>query len=299
MKRFLNLYLNLNLLFLPSLLLAQGVPFLSGRVNDYAGVLSTQTRNDLEAMLKEQESTTSNQIVVLTIQSLEGAVLEEYSLKVAETWKLGQKEKNNGVLLLISKDDRKLRIEVGYGLEGSLTDATCNSIIRKEIVPHFKDGNYDAGITAGVKAIIEAVKGEYVAEESDSGSGDGGMDITGTLFFVGVFLLVVGTHSVIAILNKGFMSYFHGAFLLPFWTLFPRAFLGSGVGFIPVIFFVIIFIAAKLWFKTNPSGQAFQTKWMPRGGHSGSSGGGWSSGGGGGFSGGGGSFGGGGSSGSW
>lgn len=297
MKRLLNL--SLTLFLAPSLLSAQSVPFLSGRVNDYAEVLSIQTRNDLEAMLKEHESTTSNQIVVLTIQSLEGAVLEEYSLKVAETWKLGQKGKDNGVLLLISKDDRKLRIEVGYGLEGTLTDATCNSIIRNEIVPHFKDGDYNAGVSAGVRAIIEAIKGSYVAEESGgSDGGNGGMDLAGTLFFIGVFLLVVGTHSVIAILNKGFMSYFHGAFLLPFWTLFPRAFLGNGVGFIPVIFFVIIFIAAKLWFKANPTGLAFQQKWMPKG-HSGSSGGGWSSSGGGGFSGGGGSFGGGGSSGSW
>ena len=132
----------LSTLFFVSLLansiLALEVPFLSGRVIDETGVLSAESKLSIENKLKEHEKATSNQVVVLIIPSLEGEVLEEYSLKVATTWKLGQKKKDNGVLLLIAKEDRKLRIEVGYGLEGSLTDALCSRIIRKEITPSFK-----------------------------------------------------------------------------------------------------------------------------------------------------------------
>ncbi|HNI89138.1 MAG TPA: TPM domain-containing protein, partial [Leptospiraceae bacterium] len=112
---------------------ALDVPYLSGRVVDEAGILSEETKSSLEKKLIEQEKKTSNQLVVLTIPSLEGEVLEDYSIKVATTWKLGQKGKDNGVLLLIAKDDRKLRIEVGYGLEGTLTDVMCSRIIRNEI----------------------------------------------------------------------------------------------------------------------------------------------------------------------
>ncbi|MBE0556705.1 MAG: TPM domain-containing protein, partial [Proteobacteria bacterium] len=101
--------------------IAQDVPFLGGRVNDTAEMLSFGTINELEMMLQMHEDSTSNQVVVLTIVKLEESTLEEYSMKVVETWKLGQVGKDNGVLLLIVRDDRKLRIEVGDGLEGVLT----------------------------------------------------------------------------------------------------------------------------------------------------------------------------------
>lgn len=276
---------------------SQGVPFLSGRVNDYAGILSTETHTELESVLAAHEKSTTDQIAVLTIQSLEGAVLEDYSIKVAETWKLGQKGKNNGVLLLIAKDDRKVRIEVGYGLESTLTDALCSQIIRREIVPRFKNGDFDGGVRAAVNAIIGTLGGTYVADTSSDDTETA--DTAGMLIGLLIFLAVVGTHSVFAILNKGFTSYFHAAFLLPFWTLFPMVFLGSSVGFIPVFLFIAVFAAAKIFFTRSPASQALQTRWAPRS-SGGSSGGGWSSGGGGSsFSGGGGSFGGGGSSGSW
>ena len=285
---------------LPFNLFAQGVPYLSGRVNDYAGLLSPQTRAELESLLKSHEDSTSNQVVVLTIRSLEGEVLEDYSMKVAQTWKLGQKEKNNGVVLLVAKDDRKVRIEVGYGLEATLTDARCSQIIRNEIVPRFKDGDFDGGVRSGVEAILGTIAGSYEPEEADSGSGK--MDFGGMLFFVGIFLAVVGTHSVFAILNRGFASWFHGAFLVPFWLLFPYSVFGGVVGILPVIFYIILFVSAKMWFASSTAGAAFQSRLIPKSGRGffgSSGGGGWSSGGGGGFSGGGGSFGGGGSSGSW
>jgi len=122
---------------------AKEVPYLAGRVNDTAGMLSAEAFAELEQLLKSPEDSTSNQIVVLTVADLEGEVLEEYSLKVAETWAIGQADKDNGVLLLIARDDRKVRIEVGSGLEGDLTDATSGIIIRHEIVPRFKDGDFE------------------------------------------------------------------------------------------------------------------------------------------------------------
>ena len=125
---------------------ALDVPFLSGRVIDDVGILSDEIKISIENKLKEHEKQTSNQVVVLIIPSLEGEILEEYSLKVASTWKLGQKGKDNGVLLLIAKNDRKIRIEVGYGLEGTLTDVLCNRIIRNEITPSFKQGNFSLGV---------------------------------------------------------------------------------------------------------------------------------------------------------
>lgn len=131
-------------------------------VHDEAHVLSSSTVAELEAILKAERDSTSNQIAILIIPSLDGEILEEYAIKVAhQEWKLGEKEKDNGVLLLISINDRKVRIESGYGLEGTLTDALSSRINRNEIAPHFREGNYDAGVKAGVIAIIQAIKGEY------------------------------------------------------------------------------------------------------------------------------------------
>lgn len=281
----------------PSLLFAQTVPYLSGRVNDYADLLSSETRNSLEGRLKAHEDSTTNQVAVLTMSSLEGAVLEEFSLKVAHTWGLGQKGKDNGVLFFIAKDDRKVRIEVGYGLEGTLTDARCSEIIRHEIVPRFKNGDFDGGVTEGVSAILATLEGTSLSIDTDPGYDSDELPVWGLLFFVGIFLAVVGTHSVIAMLNKGFASWFLGAFLLPFWLFFPYAFFQSILGLLPVVLYIILFITAKVWFASSPVGATFQKRWMPKSGGGSSSSGGWSSGGG--FSGGGGSFGGGGSSGSW
>lgn len=140
---------------------ALDVPALKGRVNDYGDILSSSTERQLDAVLSDLERTDSTQIVVLTIKSLEGDSLEDFSMRVAEKWKIGQKGKDNGAILLVSKNDRKLRIETGYGLEGTLTDLTGGRIIRNVIVPYFKRGDFDAGISNGVYAMIQAVRGEY------------------------------------------------------------------------------------------------------------------------------------------
>ena len=160
MRRFRLLLLGL-LLLLPLSAGALEVPPLSGHVNDRAGLLRSDTVLKLEQFLSEFERSDSTQLVVLTIPSLEGEVLEQYALKVAESWGIGQKGKDNGALLLIARDDRKIRIEVGYGLEGRLTDLLSGRIIDNEISPHFKAGNFNDGVVAGVVAMTEAVRGEY------------------------------------------------------------------------------------------------------------------------------------------
>ena len=142
------------------------VPRLKGHVNDYAAMLGTASTRQLEAVLTEFEQKESTQIVLLTVLSLQGDSLEDFSIRVAEAWKVGQPKLDNGAILLIAKNDRKIRIEVGYGLEGRLTDLLAGRIIRNVIAPHFKSGQFDQGITAGVAAMIDAVRGEYTATDA-------------------------------------------------------------------------------------------------------------------------------------
>jgi uncharacterized protein len=159
MRRFI-LY-SLIFLLLPLNAVALEVPKLNGYVNDLAGVISPETELKIEHFLRGFESSDSTQLVVLTIDSLEGEALEEYSLKVVESWKIGQKEKDNGALLLIARQEREMRIEVGYGLEGKLTDLLAGRIIDNEIKPRFQAGDFDGGVIAGVASMAEAVRGEY------------------------------------------------------------------------------------------------------------------------------------------
>jgi uncharacterized protein len=156
------------LVFLPILLLAQlPVPELWGvRVHDEAKVLSPAFVNELEQQLKTFEDTTTNQIAILIVPTLQEEVIEEYTLKVAEAWKLGTKGNDNGVLLFIAINDRKARIEVGQGLEGALPDAICSQIIRNELAPYFRQDNYEGGVKASVDAILKAIAGEYHADST-------------------------------------------------------------------------------------------------------------------------------------
>lgn len=135
-----------------------------GYVSDYAAMLSPQTRSGLENALALFERRTTNQLFVVTFPSLEGGSLEDFSIRLAEAWKPGTKDKDNGVIFLIFKDDRKMRIEVGYGLEGTLPDALAGQIIQQVVTPLFQQGDYERGILAGVQAITQATQGEYQAE---------------------------------------------------------------------------------------------------------------------------------------
>ncbi len=140
------------------------VPLLTRRVTDLVGILTNEQIASLEYKLKKFEDETSNQIAVLIIPSLEGEDLEDFSIRVAEKNKLGQKGGNNGVLFLIVVQDRKMRLEVGYGLEGALPDALCDQILRNVVRPKFRQGDYYGGINAGIDAIISATKGEFKAD---------------------------------------------------------------------------------------------------------------------------------------
>jgi uncharacterized protein len=141
-----------------------GVPELKHYATDLSGTLSGEQISQLDQLLSSFDKTTSTQVVVLMVPSLNGDDIEEYSLRVAEANKIGRKGKDNGVLLLVARNDKKARIEVGYGLEGALPDALAGQIIRQEIGPHFRQGDYYGGLRAGVEAIMSATKNEYQAE---------------------------------------------------------------------------------------------------------------------------------------
>lgn len=139
---------------------------LTSYATDLTNSLNNQELSTLESKLAAFDTATSTQVVVLMVPSINSGSIEETSHRVAEENGIGRKEKNNGVLLFIAKDDRKIRIEVGYGLEGVLTDALCGQIIRNEIVPRFRQGEFFGGINAGVDAIFAATKDEYSADSS-------------------------------------------------------------------------------------------------------------------------------------
>jgi uncharacterized protein len=160
-----RLKITLALLFISGILYAQEVPYLSGRINDYANVLSDGARNELENSLRNHETQTTNQIAVLIVRDLENGSIEDFAERVYQTWRLGQEGRDNGALLLISINDRKMRIEVGYGLEPYLTDAMSNRIIQNDIAPYFRRGDYEGGIRSGLGAMISRI------ENQDTGTG--------------------------------------------------------------------------------------------------------------------------------
>jgi uncharacterized protein len=165
-------------------------------VTDLTGTLSSIEISTIETKLSGFDKETSNQVVVYMMGTLGGESLEETSIEIAEKNGIGQKSKNNGVLLFIVKDDRKLRIEVGYGLEGALPDALCGQIIRKEITPYFKQGKFYEGINAGVDAIIKATRGEYTQDKKTTGDKDNGFawTICGLPFLIFfIFLFIFGS----------------------------------------------------------------------------------------------------------
>jgi uncharacterized protein len=293
--------LALLLLLAPFAARAADVPALQGRVNDYANLISPDQKQRIEAQLAQFEQQTGNQVSVLTIPSLDGEDIEGYANRVASAWGLGQKGKDNGALLIVAQQDRKMRIEVGYGLEPVLTDLQTSIIQNEVIIPYFKRGDFGGGIEAGVSGILSTIQGKAVepAPVQEPGGGQGG-DESGGLGFLIFALFALGPFVLNAIRSGSWIVYI---ILLP--ILF---FLGSLVS---VIFGAIV---AGLWLVLFPILRAILPKrptsgrfggrrggggWWIGPGFGGGGGGGWGGGGGGGFSGGGGSFGGGGSSSSW
>ncbi len=152
-----------SIILMSSAAYAAEVPRLQGHVNDYANMISAETRSQIEEELKALEQSDSTQIFVLTVPSLEGDPIEEFAIKVFDVWKPGQKNRDNGILLIVAQKERKLRIEVGRGLEGRLTDLAAGRIIDNVMKPKFKDGDYNGGFVAGVSSLIQATRGEFKA----------------------------------------------------------------------------------------------------------------------------------------
>jgi uncharacterized protein len=268
------------------------VPPLTGRVVDLAGVLPPAAAQELSADLQAHEAKTSNQVAVLIVASLEGEPLFDFAHRVATTWNLGRKGMDNGALLLIAIKDRKVRVEVGYGLEGVLTDARSAQIIRNEIVPRFRTGDFSGGIRAGVQAILKTIEGTYSAEERSATSSPSNETFNNAAFAVilGVVigLLLSRAHRVLGPVAAGGLSFFAAPWVIPA--------LIAGAVSVALVSLLSAAGEASASARRQRGGNPFDGTWFS------TQNGGWGSGGiggSGGFSGGGGDFGGGGASGDW
>ncbi len=180
--------------------MALDVPTYKGRVNDFSGMLKSDQTAQLEKKLERYEGETSNQIAILTIPSLEGDDLEDFSIRVADKWKIGQRDKDNGILVLVVLNDHKMRIEVGRGLEGSLTDLVAGRIVDSVMKPAFKEKAYYKGLDGAIDAIQLAVKGEF---KSDAVKKDDPEKVKAYLFFYGLIVVIAGFMGIIHIILGG------------------------------------------------------------------------------------------------
>ncbi|MEW6499907.1 MAG: TPM domain-containing protein [Thermodesulfobacteriota bacterium] len=284
---FLSLLAGLFLLATTTLAWGREVPAFQGYVNDYANLISPGARQQLTELLSAFDQSDSTQVAILTIDSLEGEDLEGFSIRVVDQWKVGQQGKDNGVLLLVAKQERKIRIEVGRGLEGVLTDLLSGRIIDQAIAPAFRAGQIDQGFINGAQAIIAATRGEFKADpNARRRTGDKAPPIVSYLFIA--LLLVAFLGNVSKKLGAG-----AGAVLVPL-----AAYGGMGAA-IPLLFLLLLIpagllagIIAPLILNGLASGHGGGFYYGGRGGGFGGGGGGF-----GGFGGGG--FGGGGASGGW
>ncbi|MES2030011.1 MAG: YgcG family protein [Pseudomonadota bacterium] len=270
------------------------VPALSGRVVDQTGTLSESDRASLDSTLRDFEARKGSQIAVLIVPTTAPEAIEQYSIRVAEAWKLGRKKVDDGAILLVAKNDRKLRIEVGYGLEGALTDVTTRRIIDEIITPRFKAGDFAGGISAGVNQVIKVIDGEPLPAPDEWKGNANVLDqimeyapflLFGVIIFGGILRTIFG---------RLFGSLVTGGLVATLVWLVAGSLLFGGILGVIAFFFTLVSEA----FMSGGGGGGRRG-----GGYVGGSGGSWSSGSssssGGGFSGGGGSFGGGGASGSW
>jgi uncharacterized protein len=271
-----QILLLITLMLLPLQLLALDAPPLTGRVNDQAKMLSPDTQQRLEQKLAAFERETSNQVVVLTVPSLQGDDIDQFAIRVAESWKIGQTGRDNGVLLILAQAERKVRIEVGMGLQGVLPDITASRIIRETMRPYLKSGNFDQGIAVGVDAIIAATKGEFKGDVQPHKK----QSAKRSPSISTIFLAVAVTAAVVGLFSR-YLGGAAGAVGLPLAAsmAFP------GLGLLTLLLLAVVGLVAGFLLSMLVSGLL-----GGGGGGGGFYGGGWGSGG---FYGGGGSFGGG------
>ena len=266
------------------------VPPLSARVTDLTGTLRADEKQALESKISSWESSTGNQMAVLMVPTTQPEPIEAYSIRVAEAWKIGRKGQDNGVLLVVAKDDRKLRIEVGYGFEGSLTDVTSKRIIAETIAPLFRENKFAQGIDAGADQIMAVVdKGEPLAAKPAAKKSSQGGGFSFEMLLVVVFLIVPIMGGILRRIFGKFVGSTVGAGIIGAgaWVVMGSLLIA---GIAAVVTFLILLATGASGMLSRRSGGV----WVPGGG-------GWGGGGGGagGFSGGGGGFGGGGASGNW
>jgi uncharacterized protein len=264
-------------------------PPLTGRVVDQANILPEATRAELEQMLAAHEQANSNQVVVVTVASLQGYAIEDYGYQLGRAWGTGQAGRNNGVLLIVAPNEREVRIEVGYGLEGTLTDALSHNIIRTVILPQFRAGDMAGGVVAGTRAVLQVIEGSYQPLPEPQGNGrDAGP--FGSFMSLFVFLMIAGEVLARMVrarpLSAGLLG---GGALLIGWLVLGSLLLGIVMAVLIGVFHLLL--GASGGFGGGPGGGL---PGLRRGGpfYGGYRGGG-------GFGGGGGSFGGGGASGRW
>ncbi len=183
-----------------SSIFAATVPAIKGRVNDYAKIIRESDEREIEEYLAGLEQSSGIQIAVLTMPSLDGEDISSFGIRVADKWQLGDKEKDNGAILIVAYAEHDLRIEVGDGLEGSLTDAKCGLILRNVIVPEFRDGNYSGGILKGVKDMGAIAAGD---ESAVSRSVREGEDNSGDDSLVPVFVILVWLIFFVSMISAG------------------------------------------------------------------------------------------------
>ncbi|GGD46167.1 hypothetical protein GCM10012288_20550 [Malaciobacter pacificus] len=287
--------------------ITQYFPPLEGRIIDQAHLLSNSSQTKLTEILKNHEEETSNQIVVVILNTLNGYEIADYSYQLGRFWGIGQKSKDNGVLLVIAMDEKKLRIEVGYGLEGALTDKTSYEIINYTIKPNFKNNNYEKGIFKAVDEIIQAIKGEYTPKIKNDRKNMNFDSFFAFLYFGIIFVSMIASsisrklksQKLYKISKASILSSFFGFFTFAIASGFTSFYLYLAIA-ITILVFIFNYLTARdvnfdKLAKYDSNSSSNSGSW---GGTTGGFGSGrFSSGGG--FSGGGGGFGGGGASGGW
>jgi len=262
---------------------AVAVPELHARVTDLTGTLSAPQMATLEQKLAAFELARGSQIAVLLVPSTQPEAIEQYALRVAEQWKLGRKKIDDGALLLVAKDDRALRIEVGYGLEGALPDAIAKRIIAETITPHFKQGDFHGGIDAGIGQMMQVIAGEPLPPPAQRAQREGARDTLGILFVPFMILYLIGQSL------RRLAGSFPASALVGLGTgvaatlIIGSSLLGVGAGVVAMLLALMLYSGAAGALPFHVGGMGGR-----RGGF-----------GGGGFGGGGGGFGGGGASGRW
>jgi uncharacterized protein len=277
------------------------VPPLTGRVVDQTGTLSSADIDSLTQTLRALELRKGSQVAVLIVPTTEPETIEQFSIRVAEAWKIGRKKIDDGALLVIAKNDRKLRIEVGYGLEGALNDVTAKRIIDEIITPRFRNGDFAGGVSAGVGRIIGVIDGEPLPAPAPAAPRH--VDSDSALYqflnplnpFTIIFILLLGG-AFRRLFGRLFGSVATGGLIgLLVWFIFGSLILSGLAGMVASVFAMF----SDTLTAPTPAGRGRGGGWISGGSSGGSYSGGSSSSDSGGFSGGGGSFGGGGASGSW